>query len=118
VSVEPLVAGLAGVASRRRVIVGVPDDLGADLGADLRADLGADLRADLGGRLPDGPSEGVGAAPPRMEDLAARALVAEQFRADREAALALVRGTGARVVHAAPQRLAEALVRTYLGARG
>lgn len=106
VSVEPLVAGLAGVASRRRVIVGVPDDLHDD------------LREVPDGPLPGGPAEGAGAAPLRVEDLAARALVAEQFRADREAALALVRGTGARVVHAPPQRLAEALVRTYLGARG
>ncbi len=91
VSVEPLLTGLGAVAGRRRVIVVVPDDL--------------DVEA------PPGPGS-------TTADIEARALVAAQFRAERDAALSLVRATGARVVHAPPHRLAEATVRTYLGARG
>jgi uncharacterized protein (DUF58 family) len=82
VSVEPLVAGLSGIASQRRVVVIFPDDLGAEL-----------------------------------EPVTEPGVLA-QYRAERGAALALVRSTGARVVHAPPHRLAEAAVRTYLGARG
>lgn len=90
VSVEPLVGGLAGVASGRRVIVVVPDDLEA---------------AD------DAPTDTSVAG-------IARVAVLDQYRADRDAAVAMVRSTGARVVHAPPHRLAEAAVRAYLGARG